>query len=329
MLSKKKKISEQSQNSPIEFPGLEEKDEKPRRSYKWVWISGSGVLVLAVVGFVGYRMYQNQMFQHYSSAGNTALSVQNYQVAITDYNHALKYHADLKVQAQLQLAQSLNTSHESFIQGQKDYNNGNYQLAYNELKKVGPQDKADYNQAVAMENNAQTEVLVTKAITDLNTWMTDEGSWGTDVNAIITPSNSLSGDFVGNTSFSTDLTDVQTAFTQFEKDDAQLQNDTSAFNTDAQLIPSKQVQAIVSDAEKHLNDFGNDINGMDSTINNQISQAQQLESSNNYYGYLNTDYTTWNVDIADSGNQVTYLENDLAKLKAYQPARVTANGSGA
>lgn len=324
-MSKTEEPMEKPESKVIEMPGQEEKPKPKwyrRRLFLWTFGSILGVIVLSGAGYGVYEYHRHQMMSVWDQAGQTALAQGQYNVAVQDFQKALSYANSPDVESHLQNAKNLVASQQAFQNGQSAMSAGDWSTAIADFQKVIPADKKDYSSAQQLLRQANSVIALSKVLNDMQQFNSYASSLINDINTLANEGNQMVNDEWNLTSLSNDVQAYSNAESTFSSDVSALQSTIASVNTDAQPLSdnaNKDISSVISDLEQQLNLYENAATDIGNIVASVLTQAQRIESGS--YGMINLSGTTWSSDISTITSEMNAINNDVAKLKAYQPAQ--------
>lgn len=275
-----------------------------------------GILVLGGAGYVAYEYHQQSMMKSLDAAGLVAMSSGNYTAAKQDFTKALSYANSALVKAHLQQVDALLSSQADYQHGQQLFQQGQYLAAIGELQKVSSQDKQDYPQAQTMIREAKTEASIQAIMNDYKTFANDISKFISDDNATTSDINSM-------TSAPYDMSSEENSYQNFQVDGPDMDNDASnvaqdvsTLETDiqrAQMVANSQLSSVLTDLQNALSDLETNIGNL-TALEQQIASYSEMQI---LYGFVSMPGQQWTTDNNIASSDITEIDNDIAKLKAY------------
>jgi|GEM_PF-5057612 len=308
----------------MRFYGKREVDESlntrnPLFKRRSTWIATSSGLIV-IIGVVGYFTYQNVQYNDYLETAITALSLNEYKTALSDFQDASRYSSNPVLQSDLQKAQSLVQSHDDYLAGMNALQQGHLQQAYIDLSGVISTDTLDYAKALSQRRNVHDIILVNKVVKDYNSFIVAESNADAISNTIAGTENSLTND-TSQSSFQADISSLSNESNGYGNEISNVQSAIQSIDTDAQLISNPKITAIITPMENALTKLEDDESTMSADASDELLSAQQYNRNwGAYYGgfYLTTPTTgSWNKAIGDVGKQENLITTYESRLKAY------------
>ncbi|KOR24673.1 hypothetical protein K8O96_04620 [Clostridium sporogenes] len=119
-------------------------DGNKKKHYIIFFILG---IVLIVVSFISYNYGKNVVIKDLVKSGDVYINKKEYAKAIAVYKEAVKYNQDDSDKYMLNLAESMNNSKESYVDGMKYYNKKEYLKALGCFRQVMENDPIAFNKA--------------------------------------------------------------------------------------------------------------------------------------------------------------------------------------
>ncbi len=286
-----------------------------KNRHKKIYI-GTGLAALAIVIAGGFVLYRHIRYENLYNAGLSAMNIQDYSLAKTDFASSLHYSNDSLTDVAYQKASILLASQSSYKEAQIELQKGKLSAALNELEKVIPQDQADYSAAEKQLQSVSNLLYVSKTLNDLNIWSSNNNTLSGDLNAVVNSENALPTDTTIS-SFQSDLNNLSSNLTIFNNNLIKLQYVVTKFNTDGQLISNPGIKSVINSIEQAMNTEEDDLNNMYTDASLDDSNATQIVSNWYYNSFTESNVLNWDSNMSQFGNEENIIYSDIGKLKAY------------